>query len=85
MDVLWTILRDMWQGLLNFETGFIFAFLGAGALLAAIVSGIWNLVFGTLILVIKKKPEVLQRFRFLLFCQEFLTKQYATDTFCKCV
>ncbi len=39
MDVIITILNDMWAGLLDFEHGFVFAFLGVGAILVAIISG----------------------------------------------
>ncbi|HHV02803.1 MAG: hypothetical protein WCQ69_02505 [Bacteroidales bacterium] len=37
MDVLITILNDIWQGLLNFESGFIVMFLGIGAILVALI------------------------------------------------
>ena len=33
MDVIITILNDMWAGLLDFESGFIYAFLAVGAAL----------------------------------------------------
>lgn len=46
MDVFMTILNDMWQGLLNFESGFIFAFLGVGAILVAVIQGIIALIQG---------------------------------------
>ena len=39
MDVIMTILNDMWANLLNFESGFIFLFMGIGAVLLAIISG----------------------------------------------
>ena len=44
MDVFMTILNDMWQGILNFGAGFIFAFLGVGAILVAVIQGIIALV-----------------------------------------
>ena len=39
MDVIITILNDMWANLLNFESGFIFLFMGIGEVLLAIISG----------------------------------------------
>lgn len=40
MDVIITILNDMWAGLLDFESGFIFAFLGVGAVLVTLIQAI---------------------------------------------
>ncbi len=48
MDVILTILKDMWQGLLDFESGFIFAFLGVGTLLVAIITGLVGLIKDTI-------------------------------------
>lgn len=40
MDVFLTIIKDMWANLLDFETGWIFLFLGAGSILTAIITGL---------------------------------------------
>ncbi len=40
MDVIITILNDMWAGLLDFEHGFVFAFLGVGAVLVTLIQAI---------------------------------------------
>lgn len=37
MDVIITILNDMWANLLNFESGFIFLFMGIGAVLVTFI------------------------------------------------
>ena len=44
MDVIITILNDMWAGLLDFESGFIFAFLGVGAVLVTLIQEIISLM-----------------------------------------
>ncbi|MFA5288862.1 MAG: hypothetical protein WC361_05930 [Bacteroidales bacterium] len=44
MDVFMTILKDMWQGLMDWEGGFVFAFLGIGAILVTVIQGIIALV-----------------------------------------
>ena len=37
MDVIITILNDMWANLLNFESGFIFLFMGIGSVLVTFI------------------------------------------------
>ncbi len=37
MDVIITILNDMWANLLNFESGFIFLFMGIGVALVTFI------------------------------------------------
>jgi hypothetical protein len=44
MDVIITILNDMWAGLLDYESGFIFAFLGVGAVLVTLIQAIITLL-----------------------------------------
>lgn len=44
MDVIITILNDMWAGLLDFEHGFVFAFLGVGAVLVTLIQAIITLL-----------------------------------------
>ncbi len=42
MEFFTQVFADMWQNLLNFESGFITLFLGAGALLFTIVMSLVN-------------------------------------------
>ncbi|MFA5769809.1 MAG: hypothetical protein WC871_09765 [Bacteroidales bacterium] len=44
VEIITAIFNDMWIGLQNFEGGFIIAFLGIGAILLSVISGIVGLL-----------------------------------------
>ncbi|MFA5443816.1 MAG: hypothetical protein WC262_02450 [Bacteroidales bacterium] len=44
IEIFTAIINDMWMGLQDFETGFIFAFLGVGVILLSVISGIVGLL-----------------------------------------
>jgi len=46
MEFFTQVFADIWQNLLNFESGFITLFLGAGALLFSIIIGLINTEWG---------------------------------------